>query len=306
MERHLQRLRTIWKLIEHTAHKWESSNIAWMSAALAYYTLFSLAPTFIIIVSIGSTFLDEELITGQIVYYLEDLIGHNPAMLIQQMVQSGRDMADFSLSNIIGVLIILYAATNVFFHLKHTLNEIWEVSGSDRHWVISMLLNRLFSVLMVLAVGIILLGLMLTDVFLATFDQLLAEFLPVFERAIVWKIINFGVSFLITGFIFAAIYKYIPDARVKWRDVWLGGIIVALLFTIGKFLIALYLSSSQIISLFGATSSFVAILVWVYFSAQILLLGAAFTHYYAYEFGSHRGERYSEKALIEAVTKLED
>ncbi|MCB0267678.1 MAG: YihY/virulence factor BrkB family protein [Calditrichia bacterium] len=296
-------IRALWKLLKLTALKWEDDNIAWMSAALAYYTLFSLAPTFIILVVIGGKFFGEEAVKGQIVYYLEDLIGHNSALVIQNMIEAGESLATLSFGNIIGVLLVLYAATNVFFQLKNTLNEIWEIPNGQRHWVVSMLLNRILSVVMVLSIGILLLGSVLIDITLAVFDEILTEFMPMFDHVSIWKAANLGISFVLNGILFSVIYKYLPDAKVKWQDVWLGAAIASFLFTASKFLIALYLGNSQIISLFGAASSFVAILVWVYFSAQLLLLGASFTHFYAYEYGSHVGEPYTGKLAMNGTNR---
>ncbi|MCB0263105.1 MAG: YihY/virulence factor BrkB family protein, partial [Calditrichaeota bacterium] len=158
-------------------------------------------------------------------------------------------------------------------------------------------------VVMVLSIGILLLGSVLIDITLAVFDEILTEFMPMFDHVSIWKAANLGISFVLNGILFSVIYKYLPDAKVKWQDVWLGAAIASFLFTASKFLIALYLGNSQIISLFGAASSFVAILVWVYFSAQLLLLGASFTHFYAYEYGSHVGEPYTGKLAMNGTNR---
>ncbi len=287
----MKRVRALWKLVKLTALKWDDDNIAWLSAALAYYTLFSLAPTFIIVVTIGGKIFGEEAVTGQIVNYLNGLVGYDSAVAIQRMIEAGRKLTQFSLGNLIGIFIILFAATNVFVHLKSTLNAIWNIPGPQRHWFLTILLNRFFSVLMVLSIGVLLLLLVLVDVSLAVFDEILTTLIPGAGSLHLLQIGSQIFSFAIATILFSAIYKMLPDTAVAWKDVWSGAAIAAFMFTLGKFLIALYLAHSSMLSIFGAASSFVAILIWVYYSAQILLLGASFTHFYALEYGSLAGSQ---------------
>lgn len=275
-----------WHLLKLTGYKWETANISWMSAALAYYTLFSMAPVFILIVSIFGRIFGEEAIKGEIVTKIQGVIGLETATAIQSMIEAGSDLTTLSLTNIFGILVIIYAATNVFSHLKSTLNEIWGVPPSPRHWVLEFFWYRLISFVMVLSVGLLMMCLVLIEIGLALLDELITSYIPLAAAVDDWQWVNLIASFVIIALLFILIYRMLPDAEIAWRDVWQGACLASLLFTLGKFLIALYLSHSRTITLFGAASSFVVILVWVYASSQILLLGAAYSYFYAHEFGS--------------------
>lgn len=301
----LSKLYDFWKLIILTGQKWGEDNIPWLSAALAYYTLFSLAPIFIIVVVIGGAFFGEEAVKGQIVEYLGDLIGLGSARAIQNMIETGQSLATFSIGNIVGLVIIWFAATNAFSQLKNTMNAIWVVPAKEGHWVGTwvkgIVFTRVMSILMVLMIGVLILVLVIIDISLSMFDEILREFVPAFDLVYLWRIGNILISFFVTFILFAVLYIFLPDTKIVWGDVWHGALISSFLFTAGKTLISYFLGSSQMISLFGAASSFVVILVWVYYSNQIFFLGAVFAHNYAEKFGSRararRGAR--EEAVFE-------
>ena len=281
-----QNLGQFWKLIKLTGYKWDTANFSRMSAALAYYTLFSLAPVFIIVVAIFGSIFGEEAIKGEIVEKIQGIVGLQTAIAVQKMIEAGGGMAKLSLTNIFGILVIIYAATNVFSQLKSTLNQIWGVPPSPRHWVLEFFWYRLISFVMVLSIGLLLMCLVLIEIGLALLDELIMSYIPLAAAVNDWQWVNLFASFLIIALLFILIYRMLPDTDIAWRDVWQGACLASLLFTLGKFLIALYLSHSRTITLFGAASSFVVILVWVYASSQILLLGAAYSYFYAHEFGS--------------------
>ncbi|HQU72556.1 MAG TPA: YihY/virulence factor BrkB family protein [Calditrichia bacterium] len=279
------RLRAFWRLLKLTVSKWQDDNVSWLSAALAYYTLFSLAPTVILVVSIGGTIFGEEAVAGEVVRRIGYIVGLDNAKAIQSILEAGQGMGQFSWANLFTVVVLIYAATNVFSQLKMTLNAIWD-STPRRHWIQNWLIARVLSVVMILAIGILLIALVLTDIALAGFNRILATYLPVFERMYLWKLGNFAGGFILLTLLFAAIYRLVPDRSIPWADILPGAILVSFVFSAGKFLMSLYVSSSRIITLFGAASSFVIILVWVYFSAQLLMLGAAFIRNYAELYGS--------------------
>lgn len=274
-------LRTGWRLIELTIEKWNSAKIAWLSAALAYYTLFSLAPTLIIITALGGSLFGREFVQGHIIERVARLMGQSTASAIQEMIDAGQTVSFGSIHSLIGLGILLFAAANVFGNLKETLNEIWEAKPRELHWVLRYIIARALSMLMVLVIGVILLALVLVDVTLVKFGRLLAEYVPAFSSLGLWRLANFLASFVVISLLFALIYKYLPDTPIRFADVWPGACISSLLFTVGKSLIGLYLGKSQLVSVFGAASSFVVILVWVYYSVQILFLGAAFSFQYS-------------------------
>ncbi|RMI26218.1 MAG: YihY/virulence factor BrkB family protein [Calditrichaeota bacterium] len=282
-------LKGFWGLVTATAKKWREDNISWLAAALAYYTLFSLAPTFIVVVYLGGKIFGEEAVKGQIVVQLQELVGYNTAVTVQKMIESGQSLLSGTVPNLFTIGIMLYAATNVFTHLIDTLNMIWKAPPGNRHWVAEMILGRIISFALVLSIGILLLGLVLLNIVLSVFGRLLAEFVPAFTHVYIWHIANFIVSFILISLLFAVIYKILPEVPVAWRDVFPGAILASFLFTMGKSLIALYLGKSRMLSLFGAASSFVVLLIWVYYSVQILFLGAAFSYCYARQYGSRPG-----------------
>ena len=288
--------KTVWRLVRYTALKWYDDNIARMAAALAYYTLFSLAPAFVIIVVIGGAIFGEESVKGQIVEQLQGLVGYATAVSIQKMIEAGRALTTVSVSNIVGLGVILYAATNAFTQLKFKLNEIWGVPTPERHWLLMFFINRIFALVMVLVVGILMLVMVMVDITLAGFHDLLADYSQIFEKVVIWNMASFLASFAIVTLLFAAIYKFLPDAIIAWGDVFPGAAVTAFIFSVSKFLIGLFLARSQMITLFGAASSFVVILIWVNFSAHILLLGAAFCHNYALEVGSWQTRLPGERA----------
>lgn len=296
-----------WLLVRLTVSKWRDDNIDWLAAALAYYALFSLAPTFIIVVTLGGLVFGEEAVTGQIVVHIQELVGYKTALTIQKMIEAGLGLASLTTANLFSFGILLYAATNVFTNLKLTLNKIWQVEQKPRHWVLTFIINRFFSFLMVLSIGLLLLSLVIIDIGLAGFDKILSEYVPAFTHVYIWQIGNLFVSFVIITILFATMFKTLPDAKIAWKDVWLGASISSFLFTLSKFLIGIYLGNSRIITLFGAASSFVVILVWVYFAIRIIFLGAAVSHNYALHFGSLRPggtDEETEKAAEERFVQM--
>lgn len=302
----MNRWQKFWHLIKLTKRKWQTENIAWMSAALAYYTLFSMAPMFILVVAIFGRIFGEEAVKGQIVEKIHGLVGDNTAHAIERMIESGMHMATLSVANLIGIAVIIYAATNVFAQLKNAIDEIWDAPARERHWVMNILWERLVSFLMILSIGLLLFCLVLVDISLAAFDKVLSRYLPMFTEIDIWRFASLVISFIIITLLFAVIYRILPDVKIEWSDIWGGAVLSSLLFTLGKFLIAIYLSNSRTITLFGAASSFVVILIWVSISSQILLLGAAYTHFYAKEFGSLAKKKNEENSREEADKSIDD
>ncbi|RMF56423.1 MAG: YihY/virulence factor BrkB family protein [Calditrichaeota bacterium] len=275
--------------------EWRRHNVSWLAAAVAYYTLFSLAPTFVIVITIGGTFFGEEAVKGLIVQRLQNIVDLQTAVAIQKMIEAGQHLTIGTFPKIFTIGILLLAATNVFTHLKVAINQIWEISTTERHWFINLLMNRFFSVIMIFSIAVLLLALVFVDVILASFGKILAEFVPAFTYVYIWQIGNILVSFFITSLLFALIYKQLPDTRIYWKDVWAGASIGGFLFTIGKFFIGLYLGKSRLLSVFGAASSFVMIMIWVYYSVQILFLGAEISRVYAELWGSRSGKHKSPR-----------
>ncbi|MEL6822615.1 MAG: YihY/virulence factor BrkB family protein [Calditrichota bacterium] len=297
MFQHLNRIyKSVKVLITATFHSWQEHHINWLAAGLAYYAIFSLAPTFLLVVTGGGFFFGEEAVTGEIVQRLSDLMGYENAQAIENMIQASRQSEGNTLAKLLSLLMVFISATAGFASLQNALNIIWESDNRSSNWLTGIFMERIIAILLILFSGIVLLTLVLVDITLAGFGKVLAYFLPVFTHVYVWKIGVLLVSFLITLLLFAFIYKTLSSRKITWNDVWYGAGISSFLFTIGKFIVADFLSSGRVVTLFGAASSLIAILIWVYFSAQILLLGAAFSYNYSRQYGTlsqdgHQGKK---------------
>ena len=259
-----------------------------MGAALAYYTIFSIAPLLLIAIAVAGLAFGVEAARGEVVAQLQGLMGESAARAIERMVESANKPGTGVVSTLIGTALLLVGATTVFGELQDALDRIWRAPARERHsglW--SLLRARLLSFGLILAVGFLILVSLLFSAAMAALGRRLG---PVFEGwELVAQAINFVVSFLMVTGLFAVIYKAMPRVHVAWRDVWIGAAVTAALFTVGKLLIGLYIGKSGITSVFGAAGSIAVLLLWVYFSAQIFLLGAEFTWLYAHKLGSLKG-----------------
>ncbi|MBD1823161.1 YihY/virulence factor BrkB family protein [Cyanobacteria bacterium FACHB-DQ100] len=274
------RFKTIVRLVRDTITEWNEDNVPLLAAALAYYTMFSLAPLLIIAIAIVGAVYGEEAAQGEIVRQIQGLVGRQGAEFIQSMIQNAsRPGSGGGIATLIGIGVLIFGASGVFGQLQTALNTIWEVKPKPGRAVKSFVQARFLSFAMVLVIGFLLLvSLILSAVFSgvsAYFGGLLPEALHV------GQVLNFVITFALTTLLFAAIYKFLPDVKVPWKNLWVGSAVTALLFNIGKFLIGLYLGNSSVGSTYGAAGSLVVVLLWVFYSAQILLLGAEFTQVYS-------------------------
>jgi membrane protein len=279
----------MWPLVKMSVVSWRQDHASSMGAALAYYTLFSIAPVLIIVIAVAGFFLGPEAASGEIVIQLRGLLGDDGAAAVEGLIESASEPEEGLVATISSVLLLLLGATTVFAELQSDLDRIWraEAAKTVSGWW-SFLRTRLLSFGMVLALAFLLLVSLVLSAALAVLGNWWGGW---FEGwAVLLEILNFVVAFAITTGLFALIYKFLPRAEIAWHDVWIGAAVTALLFAIGKFLIGLYIGRSGIASGFGAAGSFVVLLVWVYYSTQIFLLGAEFTWVYAHEYGSRRGK----------------
>ena len=279
--------RPYWSLLKKVAQSWVDDYVSSMGAALAYYTTFSLAPLLLIAISVAGLVFGKDAARGEIVAQLRSLMGEQGASAVQGLLVSVHKPAEGALATLLGAVLLFIGATTVFGELQNALNRIWRAPAHNElgGWF-ALVRARLLSFGMVLALGFLLIVSLLVSAVLAAAGRRLE---PVFgEWVVVAAVINAVGSFLLVATMFALIYKIMPQARVEWKDVWIGAIFTALLFTLGKSLIGLYVGRSGVASAFGAAGSLVVILVWVYYSAQIFLIGAEFTWCYANAFGSRR------------------
>jgi membrane protein len=263
-------------------------NAMQMAAAISYYTVFSLPPLLILILMLVGIFLDPVTVREMIQGEFAGMVGPDGAETIGTMIESARDpAAGGTLATILGMGALLFGATGAFIALQQALNRTWEVAPDPNAGGIkAFVTKRLFSFGMILAVAFLLLVSLALTAALQAFGHMLGGLLPGGGEAILAQVLSLIVSFAVISLLFAAIFKVLPDASIEWRDVWVGAIATALLFTVGKFLIGLYLGRSDPGDAFGAAGSLAVLLVWIYYSALILLFGAEFTKVWADRFGS--------------------
>ena len=269
----------VFKLLKETSDAWMEDNALRLSAALAYYSIFSIAPLLVISISIAGLVLGEDAVRGQLTEQLQGTIGRQAAEAVQTMVQSASKRSDGWLGASVGFATLMLGASGVFGQLKDALNTIWEVKARGGAGVGGFLRARLLNFGMVLVIGFLLLtSLLLTTAFAALsgyFEKLVG--VPVFFGVLV----GLGVSISLDTVLFAFIFKVLPDAQIEWRHVWTGAVVTALLFELGKFGLGIYLGRESTASSFGAAGSVVLLLLWVYYASAILMFGAEFTRAYA-------------------------
>ncbi len=278
-----------WELVKKSVTAWIDDYAPSMGAALAYYTVFSIAPLLIIVIAVAGFVFGQEAVQGEIAAQLSGLIGDEGAIAVQGLVESANEPTQGIIATVISIVILVIGATTVFGELQSSLDRIWRVPAPpEASGIWNLLRTRLLSFGMVLGLGFLLLISLVISAGLAAFGAWWGAAFKGWE--VLLQVLNLAISFALTTGLFAMIYKIMPRAKIAWRDVWVGAAVTALLFEIGKFLIGLYLGKSSVTSGFGAAGSLVVLLVWVYYSAQIFLLGAEFTWVYAHEHGSKVGE----------------
>ncbi|MGZ6097985.1 MAG: YihY/virulence factor BrkB family protein [Myxococcaceae bacterium] len=272
---------------KETLVRWTEDKASALAAALAYYSLFSLAPLVLIAVAVAGLVFGQQAAEGQLYAQLAGLIGDASAKALQAIVANMHQQKSGGVvATIVGLATLFFGATGVFAQLQDSMNTIWKAKPPSTNDIVEFLRVRLLSFSMVLGIGFLLLVSLLLSAFLAAVGEYLGSFLP--GGAAVGQALNATVSLLVVTVLFAMIYKLLPDTYVAWRDVWLGALVTSLLFTIGKFAIGVYLGKASVASSYGAAGSVVILLLWVYYSSMILYLGAEFTHVYSMRYGSRR------------------
>ena len=277
-------MKTIWSVLRTTFSEWSDDKAPRLGAALAYYTSLSLAPLLLVIIGIAGLVFGEEAARGEIVGQIRGLVGDEGGRAIQEMIAHAQTPSSGIIATVIGVVTLLAGASGVFGQLQDALNTVFEVQPKPGRGLKGMIKDRFLSLTMVLGTGFLLLVSLVITAAVAAAGKTLAGVGPGTEAAI--HIVVGIVSFAVVTVLFALIFKLLPDAEIAWRDVWVGAVTTAFLFVIGKFAIGLYLGHASIGSAYGAAGSFVVLLVWVYYSAQILLFGAELTQVQANRGGS--------------------
>ncbi|MBA2564056.1 MAG: YihY/virulence factor BrkB family protein, partial [Gemmatimonadetes bacterium] len=278
------RVQALVPLLKSSFRDWQEDKASRLAAALAYYTIFAIAPLLVIAIGIAGMAFGREAAQGQVVREMQGLLGEEGARMIQETIQSAGREDRGLLATAIGVIVLLFGASGVFGQLKDGLNTIWEVAPKPGRGLLGIVKDRFASFTMVLGIGFLLLVSLGVSAWLGKLGELAGEHVP--GPPILAAALHFAVSFGVITVLFAMIYKILPDVEIRWGDVWLGAAATALLFTAGKFLLGFYLGKGSAGSAFGAAGGLVILLVWVYWSAQILFFGAEFTQVYANEYGS--------------------
>ena len=292
-------------LFQESISAWSRHNDTRLGASLAFYTLFSLAPLLLVAVSIGGLVFGREAAEGQILNQIAGLIGTQGASGVQALLAGARNPQHGIVATVLGLITLLFGASGVLLELRGALNTIWEVppsTTSGLRSVLQIVRDRLLSFALVLAVGFLLLVSLIVNAGIAAVGAFFTGALPIPE--VVLQLINLAISLIISTGLFAAIYKLVPEPHLEWRDVFFGSVVTAILFSVGKFLIGLYLGKATLTSTYGAAASVILLILWVYYSGQVFFLGAEFTRAFALSYGSqpdtHGASDPGQAALIEA------
>ena len=278
------RVKGIWLLLKDSAIAWDDDNIGTQGAALAFFTAFSLSPLLIMVIVLSSLGFGQEAASGHLVSQIRGLIGIEGANFVQSLITNAYKSDSNILATIFSVAMILLGASAVFVQLRDSLNTIWRVQQKPIGTIRGFLRGRLLSFAMIVGIGFLLLVSLILSAFLAAMSNYVSNLLAILSGLV--SILDFTISFVGITVMFALMFKFVPAAAVKWRDVWVGAAVTSLLFSIGKLLIGLYLGNGAIGSTFGAARSLVVIMLWAYYSSQIILYGAEFSRLYAERFGS--------------------
>jgi membrane protein len=274
----------LWTMLKEAFAGWWNDNVPRMGAALAYYTLIALAPILIVAIAVGGMVFGPEAVRGEIVGQIEGLVGRDGALAVQAMLEGAAKSSSSIPATIIGVITFFVGATGAFLELQTDLDSIWRVKPRSRgNFLRDLVMQRMISFGLVLGFAFLLLTSLVVSAALAAVHTYMGNTFP--GVALLWATVNAVVSLGVITLLFAMIYKVLPDVKLAWVDVWVGAVVTAVLFTAGKFLIGLYLGTSSFASTYGAAGSVIVVLVWVYYSSQIILLGAEFTRAYVAQFG---------------------
>jgi membrane protein len=272
------------RLLIEAFQEWREDQADRLAAALAYYTVFSLAPMLVVVLAVAGLFFGDEAARGALSRQVEGLIGREGAGVIEEMVAAARRPAEGTMAAVIGLALLLFGASGLFGQLQFSLNTIWDVASKPGRGLWAVIRERFLSFTMVLGVGFLLLVSLVLGAGLAALQEMWG---PSSDPALwLWQALHFLLSFGVTTLLFAMIYNILPDVDIAWRDVWIGALTTAVLFTIGKQAIGLYLGHSSVTSAYGAAGSLVVILLWVYYSAMILFFGAELTQVFANRYGA--------------------
>jgi len=275
-------------LFKQTISEFIADKVPRLGAALAYYTIFSLAPLLLIVIAIAGLAFGHDAAQNKIFAQLHGVLGASTAEGVQEMVKNAAKPKSGTVATVLGIATLLLGASGVFGQLKDALNTIWDVKPKEGRGIMGMIKDRFLSFAMVFGLGFLLLVSLVIDTAIAAMGKYAGNHLPGGEA--LWHIVELAFSFCVITVLMAGIFRLLPDLKIEWRDVWFGAALTSLLFVLGKFALGIYFAKSAVGSSFGAAGSLVLVLLWVYYSAQILLFGAEFTQVFARSHGSLKQE----------------
>jgi membrane protein len=281
--------KSVSELMKKTVSSWSEINAPRLGAALAFYTLLSIAPLLVVCISIAGMIFGAKAAEDQIAAQIGGVVGWQNAETLQTLLQHANKPAAGIVATAVGFLTLLFGASGVFGELRDSMNTVWGVKGTSGSGIVGMVRYRFVSFAMVLGIGFLLLVSLVLSAAIAAAGKFLEGRLPIPES--VMQLTSTAVTFLTVTILFALLYKFVPDVHIEWGDVAIGAAVTSALFSVGKFLIALYLGKASVGSTYGAAGSLVVFIVWVYYSAQIFFLGAQFTRVFAERHGSRAKER---------------
>src|ERR1700722_4488747 len=286
-------MHVLWSMVKDTVAEWIKHNASSLGAALSFYTLFSIAPILVIAMAVAGSLFGPHAAEAHVLDQMRDLLGDAGAAAVQSLLFSAHQSGLKGMAAAIGVVTLLVGATSVFGELQNTLDYIWQSPQKDGVAWWRILRSRILSVGLILGVGFLLMVSLLISAALAALGAWFGSFM--LQWKVILPAIDLVLSLGLATVLFAMIYKYVPRENIAWGDVWVGGLATACLFSVGKLLIGLYLGRSSLSSAYGAAGSIMVLLLWIYYSAQIFLLGAEFTHVFTYALGSRSGHAHPRR-----------
>jgi membrane protein len=277
-------LRNAVHLLKASAREWSNDNAPRLGASLSYYTIFSLAPVLLLVIAVAGLALGPAAAQGKIVDQLSGLLGPDAAKVIQTMLEKASNRGGGIVATVVGFATLIVGATGVMIELQDALNTVWKVVAKPGRGLKGIIRDRLLSFGIVLGFGFLLLVSLVLSAAVALLDSWIGGFIP--GWVFMGYVLSYGISLALVALVLAAIFKILPDVKISWRDVAVGALVTSVLFHLGKFGISLYIGKASVASTFGAAGSLAVLLVWVYYSSQIVLFGAEFTRVYANEYGT--------------------
>ena len=292
----------VFSIVKQVFKEFSADNILKYSASLAYYTVFSIAPLLVVITTLFGFLFGKEAMEGQVYSHLTDLLGSKAALQIQDIIKNIHLDDNSFFATVVSIVILLIGATSIFGEIQDSINKIWGLRVKPNKVWWKLILTRLLSFSLILSIGFIMIVSFILNALISAFGKFIGEYIKNYSVYFI-QFTEFLLSFLVTAFLFSLVFKILPDAKVKWRDVFFGGLCTAIFFTLGKLGISFYLGRSNLTSLYGAAGSLIILMVWVYYSSIILYLGAEFTKVFAKLYGEKiLPNDYAEWIIIEERT----